>query len=42
MKAIKVLAIMLLATFSYTAVHAQTHTHKRVKRHHHHMRPKHA
>jgi hypothetical protein len=42
MKAVKVLAIVLLAVFSYTAVQAQVPTHKHMKRHHHHMRPKHA
>jgi len=38
MKSLKVLAIVLVAVFSYTAVSAQTPpTHKRVKHHHHRM-----
>jgi len=38
MKTLKILAIVLLATFSYTAVSAQTPPHhKRVRHHHHRM-----
>ena len=37
MKSLKVLAIVLVAVFSYTAVSAQTMHHHRVKHHHHRM-----
>jgi|GEM_PF-1495491 len=45
MKTLKVLAILLLATFSFQAVNAQTkHRHKRhhsIKRHHHRIKKHH-
>ncbi len=37
MKSLKVLAIVMVAVFSFTAVDAQTH-HHHMKRHHHHRR----
>jgi hypothetical protein len=40
MKAIKVLAIIMLATFSYTAVSAQT-MHRHIKHRKHHWHRKH-
>jgi hypothetical protein len=40
MKAIKVVMILLLATFGFTAVNAQTvHHHRKHHRHHHHKHP---
>ncbi|SDP99111.1 hypothetical protein SAMN05428975_4910 [Mucilaginibacter sp. OK268] len=36
MKALKILAVVLFATFAYTAANAQTH-HRVVHRHHHHV-----
>jgi len=37
MKALKILAVVLFATFIYTAASAQTHhRHRVVHRHHHH------
>lgn len=37
MKSLKVLAIVMVAVFSFTAVDAQTY-HHHMKRHHHHRR----
>jgi hypothetical protein len=38
MKALKVLSIILLATFSFTAANAQMHRHHFVRHHHHIIR----